>query len=102
LRSKEQETCLTLPEHDDDDDEVLMYLLELRTKRMLVCIKYIGALDRGLVPTLGFLTLRVLTHLMTVLFVKRGAAYTWLTVSDHVVTLIPYKHRYTLQLSAKQ
>jgi hypothetical protein len=33
-------------------NEVLMNLLELRMKRMLVCVKYIGALDRDLVPTL--------------------------------------------------
>jgi hypothetical protein len=57
-------------------DEVIMNLLELRTKRMLVCIKHIGALDRGLVPTLRFLTLRVLTHLMTAVVAKRDSAYT--------------------------
>jgi hypothetical protein len=34
-------------------DEVLINLLELRMKRMLICIKYIDALDRGLVPMLG-------------------------------------------------
>ena len=72
-------------------DEVLVNLLELRTKRMLVCIKYIGALDRGLVPTLGFLTLKVLTHLMTVLVAKRNSAGTEQRVSDRIVTLIPYK-----------
>jgi len=53
-----------------------MKLLELRTKRLLVCTKYIGALDRGLVSTLGFLTLRALTHLMRVLVAKRDSAYT--------------------------
>ena len=65
-----------------------MNLLELRTKRMLVCIKYIGAMDQGLVPTLGFLTLRVLTHLVTVLVAKRDSAYTERRVSERIVTLI--------------
>jgi len=34
-------------------DEVLINLLEIRMKRMLVCIKYTDAMDGGLVPTLG-------------------------------------------------
>jgi len=57
-------------------DELFINLLELRAKGMLVCIKYIGAMDRGLVPTLGFLTSRVFTHLMGVLVAKRDSAYT--------------------------
>jgi len=33
--------------------ELLISLLGLGTKGMLVCISYIGALNQGLVPTLG-------------------------------------------------
>ena len=33
-------------------NQLLINLLELRAKWMLVCIRYIEVLDRGLVPTL--------------------------------------------------
>ena len=42
--------------------ELLINLLELRVKLVMVCIRYIEALDRGLVPTLRVRTSSLLTQ----------------------------------------
>jgi hypothetical protein len=73
---------------------------------VLVYIRSIDALDRGLVRTLGVPSLR-LTHreqrlcsLYDVIVGKWDSAYQQLWVSDRIVTVIPCKQRYTLQLPA--
>lgn len=89
-------------------DELLINLLELRAKRMLVFVWYIGAFDPGLVPMLGLRTKRLLTlreyrHCCCYfdnIAAKRVSAYAQLRVSNRTVTLIPCKQRYALQISA--
>jgi len=45
LRNKEQETRLTLQEHDDNDDELIKYLFIIRTSRKITAT--IGLFEEG-------------------------------------------------------
>ena len=55
-------------------------ILELRVQRILACLRYNGALDRSLVPTMGALDLKIVDSkgdvvtFMMVFVVKRDSA----------------------------